>query len=110
MTPYYEHAGITIYHGDCLRVLEHLAPHYGERHSDLLLTDPPYGIGADRNLRANKQHGKAVAPSADYGAADWDAAPSHEAVACARSVCRHQIVFGGNGYPEVLVGRRLKVV
>ena len=36
MTPYYEHAGITIYHGDCLEVLPTLEP------VDLLLTDPPF--------------------------------------------------------------------
>lgn len=41
MKPYYEHAGITIYHGDCREVLPSL-----ERFScDLLLTDPPYGGG-----------------------------------------------------------------
>jgi site-specific DNA-methyltransferase (adenine-specific) len=39
MKPYYEHGGITIYHGDCREVLPTLAP------VDLVLTDPPYGIG-----------------------------------------------------------------
>ena len=39
--PYYEHAGITIYHGDCRDVLPSLAP----GSVDLVLTDPPYGIG-----------------------------------------------------------------
>ena len=34
--PYYEHAGITIYHGDCREILPSLAP------VDLVLTDPPY--------------------------------------------------------------------
>ena len=38
MTPYYEHNGITIYHGDCREILPTLAP------VDLVLTDPPYGI------------------------------------------------------------------
>ena len=38
MKPYYEHAGITIYHGDCREVLPHLT------NVDLVLTDPPYGI------------------------------------------------------------------
>ena len=37
--PYYEHAGITIYNADCREVLPTLGP------VDLVLTDPPYGIG-----------------------------------------------------------------
>ena len=39
MKPYYEHAGITIYHGDCREVLPAIAPNS----VDLVLTDPPYG-------------------------------------------------------------------
>jgi site-specific DNA-methyltransferase (adenine-specific) len=39
--PYYEHAGITIYHGDCREVL----PTIPAGTVDLVLTDPPYGIG-----------------------------------------------------------------
>ena len=39
MKPYYDHAGITIYHGDCREILPQLEP------VDLVLTDPPYGIG-----------------------------------------------------------------
>lgn len=38
MKPYYEHGGITIYHGDCREILPHLPK------VDLVLTDPPYGI------------------------------------------------------------------
>lgn len=37
MKPYYEHAGITIYHGDCREVLPELGP------VDVVVTDPPYG-------------------------------------------------------------------
>ena len=40
MRPYYEHAGITIYHGDCREVLPTLTEKV-----DLVLTDPPYGVG-----------------------------------------------------------------
>jgi len=39
--PYYEHGGITIYHGDCRDVLPGIAP----GSVDLVLTDPPYGVG-----------------------------------------------------------------
>jgi DNA modification methylase len=37
MTPYYDHAGITIYHGDCREILPTLS-------MDVMITDPPYGI------------------------------------------------------------------
>ena len=40
MKPYYDHAGITIYHGDCREVLREVL-----RPVDVVLTDPPYGIG-----------------------------------------------------------------
>ena len=40
MKPYYEHSGITIFHGDCREILPEL-PKY-----DLLLTDPPYLVRA----------------------------------------------------------------
>jgi len=37
MKPYYEHAGITIYHGDCRELLPQLPK------MDAIITDPPYG-------------------------------------------------------------------
>jgi len=43
MKPYYDHAGITIYHGDCREILPTL------QKVDLVLTDPPYGIGIAAN-------------------------------------------------------------
>lgn len=36
--PYYEHGGITIYHGDCREILPHLP-------KGLTVTDPPYNVG-----------------------------------------------------------------
>ena len=38
MKPYYDHAGITIYHGDCRELL----PQLEESSVELVLTDPPY--------------------------------------------------------------------
>jgi DNA modification methylase len=62
--PYYDHAGITIYHGDCREILPQLEP------VDLVLTDPPYGMGkvmvvagSDRTTHIKNQQ---------Y--ADWDKA------------------------------------
>ena len=37
MTPYYDHAGITIYHGDCREILPTVQ-------ADVVVTDPPYGM------------------------------------------------------------------
>lgn len=41
MKPYYEHAGVTIYHGDCLDVLPLLAAET----VDVVVTSPPYNLG-----------------------------------------------------------------
>jgi len=50
MKPYYEHNGITIYHGDCREVLPDLLP------VDLIATDPPYGKAyvTNRRVRGDK--------------------------------------------------------
>lgn len=68
MTPYYEHEGITIWHADCRDVLPTLVP----GSVDLVLTDPPYGIGYASAWRtrmdgAPRQH----APS--FGEDEFDA-------------------------------------
>ena len=39
MKPYYQDSAVTIYHGDCLDIVPQLG------RFDLLLTDPPYGLG-----------------------------------------------------------------
>lgn len=49
LKPYYEHAGITIYHGDCREVLPSLAS------VRLVVTDPPYVFG----IASTSQEGKA---------------------------------------------------
>lgn len=87
MTPYYEHGGLTIYHGDCREVLASLK-------ADLLVTDPPYGIGEARGK--NKSRGK-LAVSKDYGVASWDdAPPARWLLGWLCDVTRHQIIWGGN--------------
>lgn len=90
--PYYEHAGITIYHGSALGVLDMWD---GSRSFDLLLTDPPYGI--KEAAGKNKSRG-GVAKARDYGDASWDDRPAYEAIALSRRLARHHIIFGGNYY------------
>ena len=50
MTPYYEHAGITIYHGDCREVLPTVS-------ADALVCDPPYGVNLGRHAAATETRG-----------------------------------------------------
>lgn len=47
MKPYYDHAGITIYHGDCRDILPSMW-------ADALVTDPPYGVNLGNHEGANE--------------------------------------------------------
>jgi DNA modification methylase len=94
--PYYEQSGITIYHGNCREILGALYEDMRLAHQafDLLLTDPPYGIGegSGKHLSRNRVAGP------DYGVSQWDDKTADEPLAFARTLCRHQIIFGGNYY------------
>ncbi len=95
MTPYYEHAGITIYHGDCREILPALPK------CDLLLTDPPYGIGASRNMHKESNrvvgHGRRRVAKREYELSAWDdAPPGDDLLNFAREMTAWQIIFGGN--------------
>ncbi len=68
MRPYYEHGGITIYHGDCREILPSLGTF------DLVLTDPPWGVGLDTRNRAR---GRAGRKGERRGATCHDHAPVH---------------------------------
>lgn len=97
MKPYYEADGITIYHGDCAEFCSDQTDYNMGQRFDLLLTDPPYGIGASAPNRGGRQDGASLAPSREYGTLTWDSAPVSDALlAKARGMARWQIVFGGN--------------
>ena len=84
--PYYDQDGITIYNADCRKVLPWL-----ERF-DLLLTDPPYGIGfAAQPTKWQRLAGQK--------AETWDdATPAGWTVQQMLEVCETGIVWGGNYY------------
>jgi DNA modification methylase len=96
MEPYYEHNGIVIYHGDCREVLPTLDS------VDLVLTDPPYGLGENRKKvlgRARKSKKVPGAQVHDYGEFEWDDIPVP--INLLETIIRHgknAIIFGGNYY------------
>ena len=59
MKPYYDHAGITIYHGDCREILPTLE-------WEVLVTDPPYGIGLGDTAGSGNGHGLKLASYHSY--------------------------------------------
>lgn len=95
MKPYYEQDGVTIYLGDNREVLG-LWEGLRTQSFDLLLTDPPYGIGEASGKHVSRNTRGISGP--DYGVSSWDDATAPETVARARAICRHHIIFGGNYY------------
>lgn len=93
MKPYYQDSAVTIYHGDAAVVLPLLG------RFDLLLTDPPYGIGADAAACKNKgkwgwKH---------YGDSNWDSGrPPMWLLQQALDHCDGAIVWGGNYFTDAL--------
>jgi len=98
--------------GDCLDVMREMP----DKCVDLVLTDPPYGIGeaAGKNRTrgssagANKWKGSrnttgVGVPSTDFGYSEWDdKIPSPEHFREILRVSKNQIIFGGNYFIEHL--------
>ena len=84
LQPYYEHAGVTIYHGDCREILSQLPK------ADLLLTDPPYGIRyAAHPIRSEKRL---------HEPKTWDDATVDGLYELIRHAGKTLVVWGGNYY------------
>jgi DNA modification methylase len=99
MRPYFSEDGIVIYNCDCRELL----PSLGQ--SDLLITDPPYGLRAARADGFGsgvKRHmtglvsGKCI-PRRDYGDAEWDDSPADlETLESCMALAKWHVIFGGN--------------
>lgn len=92
MTPYYDHGGIVIYHGNCLDVL----PTLTDGSVDHLITDPPYSEHVHSNVRSgNSKHNlNGTSVPVDLGFESLSA-PLRLSVCChvARLVRRWALVF-----------------
>jgi site-specific DNA-methyltransferase (adenine-specific) len=82
--------------GDSLEVMRGIK----DKYFDLILTDPPYGIGEAR--RNNASRGK-LAIAKDYGVHGWDdSIPPKEYFEAMFRISKNQIIFGGNYFVEYL--------
>ena len=82
--------------GDCLDIMPALG------RFDACVTDPPYGIGADRQMAAKSgtQYGTAAAPKKAYAAKGWDDKPiDHAHIDAISRAAAKSIIFGGNYFP-----------
>jgi len=83
-----------IIQGDCLEVLKQLP----DNSVDLVLTDPPYGINADKGVGGGSHRGKV-----NKFDGNWDSTiPSKEYFDEIFRVSKNQIIFGGNYFTEYL--------
>lgn len=66
---------------------------------DLLLTDPPYGIGRDGMKPSTSSHGGRKA----YDYLNWDSGtPDNETFSMLFAVSDEQVIWGANYFPQVL--------
>jgi len=86
---------------------------FRDNYFDLLLTDPPYGIGEDGGSNHSRGKGtgfetqkrrKAVAEATFYTPKEWDKEiPKPEYFQEALRVTKNQIIFGGNYFQSVMI-------
>lgn len=92
MQPYYDHDGVTIYHGDCREVLPSVW--FGV---DAVITDPPYGINAARKRNSQKWGWR------DFDVNGWDAErPAADLIAMCAKAGKRSVVWGGNYFIDAL--------
>lgn len=90
-----------IINADCMDILKELP----DKCIDLVLTDPPYGIGVGKKtcIYDGKKHGNALTNRHVYKEKDWDnEIPQKEIFDEIFRISKNQIIFGGNYFIENL--------
>jgi len=83
---------IVLFNGDCFDVMRDLK----DKEIDLVLTDPPYGLGYDKAAakRSGKQYGKAAAQATKFHSTNWDILPDQKIFNELLRISKNQIIFG----------------
>lgn len=80
-----------VYLEDCVQGLKRFA----DKHFDLAIVDPPYGINASKGTWGSSNKGKVT----NYGKKDWDKqTPEQDYFLELRRVSKNQIVWGANHF------------
>lgn len=92
--PYFQDDDVTIYHGDCREILPQL-----DVKVDLVLTDPPYGIGKDGQKQSTGGHGGRKG----YDFLGWDnTRPDKSTFDLILNTGDNCIIWGGNYFADLL--------
>ena len=95
--------GISLIHGDSLQALKS----YGDNYFDVAIVDPPYGIGAAKQLYKGTSNDVNI----KHKTKDWDnAIPPKEYFVELRRVSKNQIIWGGNYFINYLENARCFLV
>ena len=90
--PCYRLPFLSLFHADCMEIMKQ----YPDKHFDLAIVDPPYGINITKNKRLNNN-----------SVNDWDSKiPSNEYFTELKRVSKNQIIWGGNYFIEHLNNTR----
>ena len=97
MKSYFETDLGKLYHGDCLEIMPELEP------VDLVLTDPPYGVGEDGGLKSRYRKGDGRTKGIiKHEKMNWDSnRPPKQCFELIRKA-KTIMIFGGNYFADLL--------
>ena len=85
---------LSLFHVDCMEIMKQ----YPDKYFDLAIVDPPYGIGAAKQIDLGNSNKKVK-----HITKDWDnAIPTDEYFNQLFRVSKNQIIWGGNYFLEHL--------
>jgi DNA modification methylase len=87
---------VDLHNADCIELLRSLS----DKSIDVIVTDPPYGLGEWVGKKKNREK---LAAGNEWGVQEWDnKIPEPEYFAEMQRVSKNQIIFGGNYFTKFL--------